>query len=359
MNKTYAISMLDFSWIERRWEGAGFEDWDLFLDEFIERGYDAVRIDAFPHLVSAEAEKQWTLYPVWTELDWGSPNKNIIQVQPNLNQFIKKCRDKNIKVALSTWYREDADNLRMKITSPKIMAEQWIKTIQSIEYDGLLDNILFVDLCNEWPHPVWAPFFNNEPEDLGEEGWYTSKSMEWMKDASERVKEKYPDMPLTFSFKANEHLQTKDIAFLDLIEPHIWMAKCNEEEFYKKVGYFYPSNRPEGFENIVDKAEGLYNSNKAYWQKLLIDEIEWVGKTAIEKNIPVVTTECWGLVDYKDWPLLNWGYIKELCELGVKTAVETGAWMAIATSNFCEPQFKGMWRDIEWHQKLTNLIKNN
>lgn len=30
---------------------------------------------------------------------------------------------------------------------------------------------------------------------------------------------------------------------------------------------------------------------------------------------------------------------------------------AIATSNFCGPQFRGMWRDIALHQLLTAAIK--
>jgi len=29
----------------------------------------------------------------------------------------------------------------------------------------------------------------------------------------------------------------------------------------------------------------------------------------------------------------------------------------VRTSNFCEPQFEGMWVDIAWHQKMTTLIK--
>src|SRR5262245_2420640 len=54
-----AITMWDFSWLERRWTGAGYEDWDQVLDGLVERGYDAVRIDAFPHLVHFGAEKEW------------------------------------------------------------------------------------------------------------------------------------------------------------------------------------------------------------------------------------------------------------------------------------------------------------
>jgi hypothetical protein len=75
-------------------------------------------------------------------------------------------------------------------------------------------------------------------------------------------------------------------------------------------------------------------------------------------GLPLITTECWGIVDYKDWPLLKWDWVKELCELGTITAASTGQWMAIATSNFCGPQFVGMWRDVQWHQKLTGIIKS-
>ena len=31
--------------------------------------------------------------------------------------------------------------------------------------------------------------------------------------------------------------------------------------------------------------------------------------------------------------------------------------MAMCTSNFCGPQNVGMWRDVSWHQRMTNLIR--
>ena len=33
-----AITMWDFSWIERNWLGSGFENMDRALDELVERG---------------------------------------------------------------------------------------------------------------------------------------------------------------------------------------------------------------------------------------------------------------------------------------------------------------------------------
>ena len=62
-----AITMWDFSWLERRWPGAGYEDWDLALDELAERGYDAVSIDAYPHLWAAGPESTYTLLPCWDQ----------------------------------------------------------------------------------------------------------------------------------------------------------------------------------------------------------------------------------------------------------------------------------------------------
>src|ERR1051326_3615655 len=68
-----AITMWDFSWLERRWPGAGYEDWDEALDGLKSRGYDALRIDAYPHLVHYGAERTWELLPVWSVQDWGAP----------------------------------------------------------------------------------------------------------------------------------------------------------------------------------------------------------------------------------------------------------------------------------------------
>jgi hypothetical protein len=51
LNHPVAIAMWDFSWLLRRHPHGGFENYDRALDELAERGYNAVRIDVFPHLV--------------------------------------------------------------------------------------------------------------------------------------------------------------------------------------------------------------------------------------------------------------------------------------------------------------------
>ncbi len=108
-----AITMWEFSWIVRRWDGAGYADWDRALDELLERCYNAVRIYPFPHLLATDAHKTWTLLPEWNTQIWGSPDVNRIVLLPALFEFIGKCRARGIMVGLSTWYRQDEGNTRM------------------------------------------------------------------------------------------------------------------------------------------------------------------------------------------------------------------------------------------------------
>ena len=356
-----AITMWDFSWLERRWPGAGYEDWDKALNELAERGYNAIRIDAYPHLVAENQTKEYTLLPVWNVQMWGSPDINKVTVQPSLNEFIAKCRDRDIKVGLSSWYREDTEKVLMKIDSPQKMAENWIKTIDSIAKAGLLDAILYVDLCNEWPGDIWCPYFKNDPPEKTWGFWHTEKSMQYMNESIELVRKAYPEIPLCYSFTGGEPklYAEKDLSFFDLLEHHTWMAQLNGGEYDKAVGYTYDRFGPDGYKNLVLNHERVYNKRKDYWRKQLTDEIQLVAQSAKAAGLPLITTECWGIVDFKDWPLLKWDIIKELSVLGVKTAASTGQWLAIATSNFAGPQFVGMWRDVEWHQKLNSIIRSS
>ena len=350
-----AISMWDFSWLERRWPGAGYEDWDKILDELLIRGYNAIRIDAYPHLIAENPTKEWILKEVWNQQVWGSPDLNVVQVQPNLNKFLLKCKERGIKVGLSSWYRQDVDDVRMKITAPDKMADCWISTLRTIEQDGLLDTILYVDLGN-----LWAPFFSSQYPHIVWGEWYKEESLFWMKRTLERMRVKYPDMPFLFSFDCWDvhKYEEVDTSFLDLFEHHIWMVHQNNNEFYKKVDYKDGQFLPEAYKKVVKVAEKLYKAKPLYWQKLLTDKIKLTGEVAKKVGRPLVTTECWGIVDYKDWPLLNWDWVKELCALGTVTAAQTGMWVGIATSNFCGPQFVGMWRDVKWHQEMTAIIKS-
>ena len=352
-----AITMWEFSWIERRWPGAGYEDWDQALDELYVRGYNAVRIDPFPHLLAADPRKTWTLLPHWNTQMWGSPDVNRIVLVPALFDFLGKCRDRGIMVGLSTWYRKDDADTRMTITGPEVMAANWIKTLDLISEAGHIDSILYTDLCNEWPGEDWAPFVKPHVT-YGD--WDKPASLAYMHKAIALVRAKYPQMPLLFSCAEDrpESYLAQNLGDFDLLDPHIWMVQQNDGEFYKLAEYGYERFDAKGYTNLSLKAEEIYRARPEYWQKALMQAIDRHAAVSRKMKMPLITTECWGSVDYKDWPLLKWEWVKDLCALGAQRAASTGQWLAIATSNFCGPQFVGMWRDKAWHQGLTQRIKS-
>lgn len=358
----YAITMWDFSWLERRWPGAGYEDWDRALDELAERGYNAVRLDAYPHLHAIDPQREWTILPCWNQQDWGSASRNRVAIQPALNVFLEKCAARGIKVGLSSWYQDDTTHARQLITTPEVHGQQWVGVIDAIASAGLLDTVLYVDLCNEWPFTCWAPFFNY-PTGGPDETFAGQRSLAWMQRAIETIKAHYA-IPTTFSIvgvprQADRSVLPLDLPYFDFWEPHIWMVHANRDEFYQRVGYSYPRWDSTGYERVAEFAEALYRQSPDYWLNMLRGLVNEAADFSRTVQRPLITTECWGIVDYKDWPLLDWGWVKESCAVGTETAAASGRWAAIATSNFCGPQFVGMWRDIAWHQRLTGIIKSS
>ncbi len=127
-------------------------------------------------------------------------------------------------------------------------------------------------------------------------------------------------------------------------------------EFSNTVGYHYDMFTGESYDRLVLRGAALYHEKPAYWQQTLIGGIDLIADWSKRVNKSRITTECWAVVDYKDYPPLEWDWVMELCTLGVERASASGRWSAISTSNFCGPQFVGMWRDIAWHQRLTEII---
>lgn len=346
--------MWDFSWLERRWPGGGYEDPRTALVELRDRGYNAVRIDPFPHLFAADPEAEYELLPCWTEPDWGSPSRLVTAIEPHLTDFVRACDELDIAVALSSWFRQDRDAHRMQIFTPRDLAEVWLSVIDHLAAQNLLHRLYYVDLCNEWPQEMWAPFFDG---DRGNgDDWRTESSLRWMREAVEIVRARYPDLPLCFSFSGHyTAVPDIDLSFFDLLEPHIWMS--TQTNFYERIGVGDTKFDPRAYESIALGAEKLYRANPQHFQQLLRRAIQEVADWSLRSRLPVVTTECWAIIDYKDGPMFSWDWILEVGSYAIEEALGTGRWVALGTSNFCGPQFPGMWRDVSRHRRLTERIR--
>ena len=125
---------------------------------------------------------------------------------------------------------------------------------------------------------------------------------------------------------------------LDLLELHMWMTHFSD--FYKQVGYNYERFDSIGYDNLALKGEKLYRSDPAHWQAALTKGVEFCAEWSRTAHKPLITTECWSVVDYKDFPLLEWGWIKELCEHGVRTACGTQPMVRDGDQQLLRPAFQ-------------------
>ena len=378
----YAAAMWDFSWLVRRTgDEAEYEDWDKVLDELAERGYNCIRMYAFPHLVAKGRDgrlvEQFTILPQRDDFMWG--NHNPVQVEPRtaLVEFIEKAAERGIYVGLSSWYNRDTLDRFDMIQSPQDFARMWLETLDLLNEAGLHDRIVWVDICNEFPLSRWAPgpyadIFRSKR--LGDLWMVRNLTRRWDEGVKQRIKsyfdgaiapvrERYPDLKYTFSFQAigSRQIQQIDISSFDVAEVHIWVSDYMKGmvatgQLLTHIGFpHYPRNVKIHARRIAS----LYPKNREEYIRMLEARIEFWAEWGKKNSVPLFTTEAWGPINYDDITPGGtggeWEWVKDIAEQGVRMASERG-WKGMCTSNFCQPHFRGMWADIGWHKRMTDLI---
>jgi hypothetical protein len=65
-------AMWDYSWLTQHYSGGAFADFDRAADTLVERGFNTVRIDAFPLVIGAlKSEKETITLPGEPLANWG------------------------------------------------------------------------------------------------------------------------------------------------------------------------------------------------------------------------------------------------------------------------------------------------
>jgi hypothetical protein len=400
LRETLAITMWDSSWLRRRYAGGGFEDWDLVLDELVARGYNAVRIDAFPHLVARSPSGE--LVEVFRDIPgqhphyygfavWG--NQWTIRINPrkSLVEFIRKCEARRVRVALSTWFKPTEDLRNARIEGPDELARVWEETLDFLEDQGCLSSVLYVDVLNEYPygHCLWwlHKVIDTQAQPEQPDGRLNSRQVEtyrsFMDRVLERLKKKRPRLPFAAS-KTMDWLRQydleQDFGLYDFLDVHIWAP----ESLHEGTGYrehVACHGRPDRMFTHQRLARSGYGLEAArvipgdvhyedVYQRLLarLEAERETCRRQIERDagavralgdrwgVPVGNTEGWGLVFWAEHPSLDWDIQKELGMMGAEAGSRNG-YSFNCSSNFCHPQFIRLWRDAGWHTQVTSAIR--
>jgi len=363
----FATAMWDFSWATRRF---GNE-----VDELAERGYDNVRIDAFPHLIAADHEghvlQRFQILSQRKRFMWGNHEPVEIEPRTDLIAFIRKCKERGITIGLSSWFNADSRNRREQVRTPDDYFRIWNETLAFIDAAGLIDRILWVDLCNEFPIDLWA--WGAAPEIFGDRcptpASLRKRGAPWNEAVCERVqaylstsiaklKQNWPQLRFCFSLcsMGSGNMRAMDVSPFGVAEVHCWLGD-NLRWNTATAQLATLLELPLGTRFHAALTRGTSTNTLQRWHDEILTPLmatwrEW----AQENQLPLITTEGWGPINYASSRVSDWNWVKNFAALAVERAVAMG-WTGICTSNFCQPHHQGMWSDVQWHKEVTSTIR--
>lgn len=112
------------------------------------------------------------------------------------------------------------------------------------------------------------------------------------------------------------------------------------------------------FAECYNKIKELWGKNIDHYLDIMEESIKLVSDMGAKYGIPVGNTEGWGAIYWRDHPDLDWEWIKEAGEICARLGYKYN-YKFNCSSNFTHPHFAGIWEDIEWHQKVTGIIKGD
>jgi hypothetical protein len=368
-----SIAMWDFSWMYMHYPGGAFEDFDSCLAQLVERGFNAVRIDAFPAIVGRLASLDEQITVDGDPLrNWGpSDEDRYHRVVEELLEFMRAARDHSVAVVLSTWNfscREHPDLRSYYAADRAKYWDGWERVLDVLREHGLLDHVLYVDLDQEFP------FFSPTSARIDELGGRTSQSsndMEqagtssdhsWNRAQRDFVREHiesslahfqsiYPGLRFTFSFTEFwSEVRSLGIRSFDVLELHIWMTQS--ARFVNRTGFgSLAKDRDEhDYSEYMRRVRETMRSMRPMLLKEMHKRLGFARDWAADVSAPLTTTEAWGPWWHMDHPDLEWGWLRDWCEECMQLSSEYGFWGSTPW-NFSHPYWKN-WEDVSWYRRV-------
>jgi len=381
----FAINMWDYTWLLRSYKGGSMENWDKILDELQERGYNALRLDCFPQFIAKgkNGEIHEDIYfpkNSWHVALWGNEFSVTLNPRKAVPIFFKKCKDRNIKIGLSSWFLNHGTKLTQHFAGEDGLVRAWNETLEFLSERDLLSNVIYVDLLNEYPlwhgytwlHKKLEENKEHKAQNVSGKGYdflnkngrrFNNSQVQlynnFIKNVIVKLKANWPQLKFMASQTntLNTPWQDLDVKSFEVLDIHLWMIY--NKKFSETTGYF------EKIHSLRNDREFkiAHQNMMRYWQKHKQNLYNWMDaqilkrKTLADKmNVPLGNTEGWGAVMWMDHPNLSWDFIKQCGIIGAELGKKHN-FSFNCTSNFNHPHFK-LWNDIEWHKKVTSIIKD-
>ncbi len=369
------IAMWDYSWLNAHYPTGSFGDFDRVTDELLERGFNTVRIEAFPWVIGqlTHPEEETTVKgdPL---ANWGPSDVDRKHaVAHELFEFMEITRRKGIFVMLSSWGVTHPEYPEKR---PGDFFQVWERTLSLLDERGLLAHVLFIDLDQEFP--FFSPFrpqleslagrssaSSGLAEAMGEAGVLRSqRGFQWneaqldmvgdhFRNAMSHFQRRYPEHRFTISLTGFwEEVRSLKLKCLDVLELHFWMSKSSR--FTHRSGWM-DVRKDRGDHDHSAYQKGIDATLSSMRPMLMADmhgQLQQAMDWSVEAGAPVATSEGWGPWWHMDHPDLSWGWLRDWCVECNVLAAQYGLWGSTPW-NFSHPYWEN-WRDIGWYQEVNH-----
>lgn len=381
------IAMWDFSWLNQHYPGGFYEDFNKVTDELLERGFNTVRIDAFPLVISKmESDEQEVTIAGDPLRNWGASDKDRKHaIVTELLEFMKVTKEKNISVILSSWGLGAIEfpDIRKDFVNPEEHWSAWEKVLDILKSNDLLSHVVYVDFDQEFPYfsPV-APELNRLGKVHKKETTSALEAMEaagnvesnfkklkwnpaqmkfvrgYLNSTLTHFQRKYPELRFTFSFTSfwNE-IRAMNIKSFDVLELHFWLTQSERFQSRTGFGVMKKDRGDRDYKDYMDRLEKTMQSSRPMLMKDMHNRLAWAKAWSEEIGAPLTTTEAWGPWWHMDHPDLSWEWLYNWCEEGMQLSSDYQLW-GTTPWNYSHPYWEN-WKNVEWYQKVNSRFLNN
>lgn len=367
-----AMACWDYSWLTRR-DGrhCEYRNLDQVLGELASRGYNALRLDPCPHLIAPAPNgivvERFDLLPEGRELRRGLSRP--VQVQPRrvLVELLRRARQHNIRLWLSSWFVADTQARRSFVRRPRDFVQVWAETLGFIEREGFADQVLAVDFCHQFPlQPAAAGAqrrvfgghrANPLPSLLNWSSAVERRIEEYLLEVPRALRALFPDYLYGVSAGPMlEHsLRQMDTSELDFVDSHVWLT--DDPRFRIATGDILPVAVPSVIEGVRGRVSALlYRQGRDHWNQRLRARLRRQADFARVRRVLPALGE--GFIRASNEQTLDWGWVRAVSEQVVGDALERGITVA-NTGIYARPHSPGFWQDEAWHQRMTAKIRGD
>lgn len=347
-----ALACLDDVWMGLEPACTGAEISRL-LDQIVERGFNAVRVDPCPHLLMAGSE---------ATLNSPRGRPITLPILSRFEQLLSGARQRGLKLWLTSRFYDDHAARRSFVRRPEDFADAWLSTLAIADRWKGLDAIAGIDFCYHFPampyaHGIVRRVFGRSPERGLPRHWNEVQQhavQSYFQQVPALIKAHYPTLPVGVSGSPEwwPYIRDMDLSALDFLSLSVWL---DEDPHYRLLtGVNLPVPKPL---SRIGKSVGrwMLAMTEEHWENRLETHLlQQLAFSRVRGLEPVVGE---GYFAASEFHMSLSKSLGDMQELLVVRAINDGV-RVMTPSSMARPCTPGLWQEIDYLRHLNAMIKD-